>query len=88
MQLLGSLVSVRVGVDELCMATTWIFPFHRFTEYEDSDEGWCRALGNGREELRPCALQFVDGSFVMHPDIYEAIQKEITCQASSPSRPA
>lgn len=47
--------------DNISTETEWIFPKHRFFEYEPKDEQSCRALGIGYERLKPKA-------FFINPD--------------------
>lgn len=68
-----TLSGLPVVVDELALRRVWVFPRDRFIEYGPEDEGWCRALGLGREESRPGAF-LVNGTLVVHPAAWEALK--------------
>lgn len=70
------LFGMRVHVSELCMSKRWQFPKHRFIEYEQSDEWWCRKYGFGKEVEEPGCYQVGDDLY-MHPIVWERFKQEM-----------
>jgi hypothetical protein len=78
------LYGLEVFVDANCVTYPWVFPQHRFFEWEAKDEKGCRALGIGHEgPPQPTAYQ-VWNRLYMHPTIYAQIKKEIPTTADFP----
>lgn len=69
-----SLYGFQVVTDPNMVDRVWVFPKERFVEYEPKDEGWCRKLGIGHEEVRPKPeVVRVGRTLVMHPQTWERL---------------
>jgi len=58
-----------VYVSDLCVQRDWVFPKHRFFEWEPKDERACRALGIGHDGPAKPAMYLVGNSIYVHPAI-------------------
>jgi hypothetical protein len=72
-----SLYGLEIVVNKLAMASEWIFPQHRFFEWEPKDEPFCRKYGIGHKgPMKPAAYQ-VGNTLIVHPTIYEELAKHV-----------
>ena len=80
MQLYG----LKIRVAKFCTTGKWLFPKHRFFEWEPKDEAFCRKYGIGRPE--PGCYQFGD-TIIMHPEIYEQLKDVLPKPENDPFLP-
>ena len=73
-----SLYGMGVVVDRNITATSWIFPKHRFFEWEPEDEPLCRKYGIGHEGPEKPAAYEINGTLFIHPDLMEELKRQ--CQ--------
>ena len=64
---------IEVVSSEHAVERRWMFPTHRFFEWEPKDEVTCRRLGIGEEKLMPAAFM-ICGVLVVHPDLLDDIK--------------
>src|SRR4051794_28173317 len=71
----GRLFGVRIHVSEYAVVTPWVFPKHRFFEWEAKDEESCRALGIGHPgPTEPAAIMVGYDTVVIHPDLWKEME--------------
>ncbi len=73
MDVLGAM---PVIVSQFALTYVWVFPKHRFFEWEPADEPFCRKFGIGHSEPKPAAFRY-GNTWVMHPSIFAELQKKV-----------